>query len=100
MKRKKEQNLTYPVKMFEGDYKKALKRCRDLSKEGGRRIYLSDVLRGFMNWIAQDLEKRDRVELDKMILTFGDQGNLLRRKQRESRKNEKEKEKSKESKPI
>jgi len=100
MKRKKTKgsNLTYPVKVFEGDYRRALKKCRDLSKEAGRRIYLSDVLRGFMNWIAnEDIEKRDRIELDKMILIFGDGGNLLRRKQRESRKNEKEKKESKTS---
>lgn len=78
---RKKRKVVYPVKIFEGDYKKALQKCRDLSKEAGRKVYLSDVLRGFVSWMAnEDIKEKDRIELDKLILTIGDHGNLLRRK--------------------
>jgi len=83
MKRMKEK-VVYPVKLFKGDYKRALKKCRELSKEEGHNIYLEDVMRGFIRWLADEsIKKKDRKALDNLIVTIGDQGNLLRRKEYE-----------------
>lgn len=82
MIRRMKEKTVYSIKLFEGDYRRALKKCRELSKERERKIYLSDVMRGFVSWISnEDIKEKDRVELDKLILTIGDHGNLLRRKQ-------------------
>jgi len=87
IKRMKEK-IVYSIKLFQGDYKRALKRCRDLSKEGNK-VNLTDVIRGFVSWIAdEDIGERDRIELDNFILTIGKHGNLLRRKQYEKEKKE------------
>ncbi|GAI32903.1 unnamed protein product [marine sediment metagenome] len=88
MIRRMKEKIVYSIKLFKGDYKNALKRCRELSKEGYK-INLTDVIRGFVSWIAnEDLGEKDRKELDKLILTIGKQGNLLRRKQYEKGKKE------------